>query len=54
MDGHITADEISQIATQCLICGEPVPIFSPRDVPKVCPACKKAILSIREKMEKEE
>lgn len=44
-------DEIVNLSTSCLICGEPVPMENPRDYPKICEKCKKAVMHVREKIE---
>ena len=40
-------DEIVNLSTSCLICGEPVPIENPRDYPKICEKCKEAVMFVR-------
>ena len=44
-------DEMYALSTSCLICGAPVPIENPRDCPKICEKCKKAVMHVREKIE---
>ena len=41
------------IGTLCLVCGESVPIFDHRDIPKICDKCKVAIMAMREQMDGE-
>ena len=41
------------IGTLCLVCGESVPIFDYKDVPKICDKCKAAIMAMREQMDRE-
>lgn len=35
------------IATECLICGDPVRMEHNKDFPKICNMCKEAILTFR-------
>lgn len=37
-----------ELATECLICGESVPVFSIHAAPKVCEKCKAVVLKLRE------
>lgn len=39
------------ISTNCLVCGEPVPMERIGDAPKICNECKNAILKMRENVE---
>ena len=48
-----TAGLTATLGTPCLICGETVDIGFPCG-PKICDACKKAILHVRENLEKAE
>ena len=51
----IPDEPMQSIGTICLICGEFVPLDSPYDCGyKICDKCKRAILRMRENMEKEE
>lgn len=47
-DDYYLAKKLN-ITTPCLICGEPVPLEHNGDCPKICTACKEAVLSIRSK-----
>lgn len=40
-------------ATDCLVCGESINVNMWESFTKICPACKKAIMFIREKFDKE-
>ena len=51
----IPDEPIQSIGTICLICGEFVPLDSPYDHGyRICDKCKRAVLRMRENMEKEE
>lgn len=38
----------THLGTPCMVCGESVPIFNPREAPKICDKCKAAIMKMRE------
>ena len=38
------------LATSCMICGECVPMSYPKDYPKICDECKKAVMKMRERL----
>ena len=40
-------DEIVNLSTSCLICGESVLMENPRDYPKICEKCKEAVMFVR-------
>ena len=42
---------LGSMSVSCLICGAPVPMENPRDYPKICEKCKKAVMHVREKIE---
>lgn len=53
----ITEDSTANIAhwgTRCLVCEDPIPIYSPFDHGyKICDKCKRAILKMREYMKED-
>lgn len=49
-----STNEISRWCTECLVCGEGVPIYSPFSSGyKICDKCKRAILKMREYMKED-
>lgn len=42
------------ISTNCLICGEPVPMEHMGDYPKICEKCKEAVMFARREIEARE
>ena len=46
-------DLSDQLATPCLICGEPVPVSILDNHSKICEKCKKAILKVRKMIEED-
>lgn len=43
------------IVTECLICGEEIPVCSryEHDSPKICDDCKEAIITLKQRLEEE-
>ena len=49
-----SVDNVAQLCTRCLVCGESIPIYSPFDHGyKICDKCKRAILKMRECMKED-
>ena len=46
-------DLSNQLATPCLICGDPVPVSILDNHSKICEKCKKAILKLRKMLEED-
>ena len=46
-------DLSDQLATPCLICGDPVPVSILDNHSKICEKCKKAILKLRKMLEED-
>lgn len=46
-------DNVEELATSCLICGEPVPISILDNHSKICEKCKKAVLKLRKMLEED-
>lgn len=44
-------DKSPQFAVPCMICGESISIWDPRDVPyRICSKCKEAVMYIRKQI----
>lgn len=39
------------LATDCIVCGEAVPITDAYNVPRMCEKCKAAVMAMRKQME---
>ena len=44
----VEPNQYCELATECLICGESVPVYSIHAAPKICEKCKAVVLKLRE------